>query len=230
MITDCPPPAAPPAEDTYAGEEPTTGPSARLISRPNDPQTYINHREVDARTAIKRGLKEYLQQLSIDLVGGRRAVFQKVFDVWAEPEDNIDFPSAIVYSTSEGNYDSSSLVPTAQSALQVVGNTLLVKTSEFLIDLKVEVWCTDPEQRLGIVTMLEDALNPLDWMYGFSLELPFYFNQRSKYELIGNTYLDTETDGFRRDRIATMTVRSSVPVIRPHVKRTVRPRLELTVE
>jgi hypothetical protein len=174
-------------------------------------------------------MKEYIDQLSIEHQQ-RRLSFVRVFDVWPEQERKIKFPSAIVYMTGEGIYDASSFTPVVSTACQLPDGRFLVKKSEFVIDLQIEAWSDDPEERIGIMKMLEAGLSPVDYQYGVTLELPHYFNQRAQYELTASSYPDNETAVFQRNRLAVLTLSSRVPVVTLASFPTAKPKVQLTVE
>jgi hypothetical protein len=60
----------------------------------------------------------------------------------------------------------------------------------------------DPVERMALVAMLEDAFDPVDWMTGFVLELPHYFNERATFEKTGMDYIDGPMPAHRRMRAA----------------------------
>ena len=198
----------------------------KLILEPSQGSPPSSVCETDSRTALKRGMKEYIEQLTIDHQS-RELRFLRVFDVWAEREDLVNYPSAIVYAPGEGIYDASSFTPT----LCELGNgEFLKKKSELTVDIQIHYWCTDTEERVGITKMLEDALTPGLNQYGITLEFPHYFNQHGQYELTSSSFPDTEVDAFRRNRPAIMTLSSQVPVVSLVSLPLARPKLQLTVE
>jgi hypothetical protein len=233
MTIDC----VKPQQEIDYGDQPPRPPlgETQLIDRPGILVRHTIDRSTDATTAIKRGLKEYLEQLAIDTESGRRIEFERVFDVWADGEHLAEYPSAVVYVTGDSIYDAHNMSPTVRPEMQIFDGatetrTYLVKAAELQVDLLVEVWCTDPEERVAVKAMLEDALNPVDWMYGFVLELPHYHNTRAKYEMLTSKLPDTEANAFRRDRQLSITIRSTIPVLRVAQLPSAKPRLEITVE
>jgi hypothetical protein len=170
-------------------------------------------RETDCRTAMTRGLQEYLQQLTIDWPDGRQERFAAVFDTWAESEDRLQYPSAAVYSVEEMTYDAGSLSPATET--DPATNTQYTHPSEAMLQMTVELWCQDPEQRMAVIAMLEDAFNPVEWMAGFRLILPHYHGMVATYmPPAGMTYMDTEEDAKRRYRKAVFTISGRVPQVR----------------
>jgi len=166
----------------------------------------------DARTAVCRGLAEYIEQLEWTMPGGRLLRFAKVFDTWAGAEDQAKYPSAIVEAAPDGEYDGARFTPAADDA-DVEGSSL-VQTCELKTELRVGVWATDRKERSGLVAMLEARLiAPTTWMYGTMLELPHYFGVRASYEPTGVSFDDTSESALRRYRVATMRVRAAMPMV-----------------
>lgn len=193
------------------------------------PLVLTGYREGDARTALTRGLAEYLESIVVNAQGGRQIRFKQVLRTWAEPEQESKYPSAIVYSQVPGVYDSSRFAPgvSANSRLPLPDGRYVVALAEFTLDLNVEIWCTDPHERSELVTAVELAMNPLDYMYGLLLELPFYYNQRAAYEMKDMRYLDSEDDAMRRYRKATFSVTAQIPIMRLATIAEGKPRIQL---
>lgn len=197
--------------------------NTKLITEEGIIQVWSANRETDARTALSRGLAEYVQGLQIEF---NRATytFARVFENWAAPEDNATYPSAVVYATGEGSYDSSGFTPKINRRDRVPDhinggfdpkNGRYVQTaSELVQDVTVEIWANDTQERQALVAMLEDAMVPVDWRYGPLLEFPHYHNARASFEKLSLTYDDTEIDAIRRYRRATMIIRGKVPVVK----------------
>lgn len=203
----------------------------RLITSPCDRLRFSAVRTTDARAALQRGMKEYLEQLAFEEAeGGREMRFRAVFDVWSEPEELAEHPAAIVYATGEGKYDGDNFAPSLNPNDRLDDGRFVVKLAEYEIDLTIECYCTDPEQRIGFSMMLEEALSPVDWMSGVRLELPHYYNARGEYALISNSQPDSADEALRRQRLLTITVRGRLPVLRLSGYPTAKPRLNLTVE
>lgn len=179
----------------------------RLITKPVDPQVLTNLRETDVQTALTRGLAEYLQDLVIVMQGGREFRFARVFDKYPDAEDSAEYPAAIVYSGQAGTYDASQFTP---RTFDVASGITVRAISEFSIGLTVEVWANDTDERIAFAALMEDALNPVDWMYGLRLELPHYYGTRATYELTGITYLDSPEDLQRRWVKAAFAIQANV--------------------
>ncbi len=194
---------------------PPNGPT-RLITAPNIKHRFNAIQETDARTALSRGLKEYVEQLQFELLG-RTEHFISVYETWAAPEDDANYPSASINSTTKGKYDASKFqvqMPQASNIIAMSNGLYPVSPCEYTLDMMLTVWAEDSVQREALCAMLEKELNPLDWRYGLLLELPFYFNQRATYEVMDSGYADNEDDVQRRRRKAEFTIRGCVPVTR----------------
>lgn len=203
---------------TTPATEPVRPPqgATRLLLNAAEKTDFSAVRETDCRTALTRGLKEYVEQLSGIAPGGREVVFKQVLQTWAEPETPSRFPSAVVYGTVDGTYDASRFTPgvNAKHRIPAPDGRYLMQMAEYVTDLSLEVWCTDPAERADFAMFLEDALNPTDFMYGFRLVLPHYFNARASFEMKALAYADTEEEAKRRYRRAVFTLEGRVPLIK----------------
>lgn len=181
-----------------------------LSNAPMLPFTLV--RETDCRTAMSRGLKEYIEQLSMDWVDGKQERFAAVFDTWAEAEDRLQYPAAAIYATDPLEYSNASMSPSTET--DVPTNTQYTRPSEVMVTLNVELWCQDQDQRMAIVAMLEDAFTPVEWMYGFRLDLPHYHSMRAEYMPTAVQYLDDAEDAKRRYRKALFMIQARMPQVR----------------
>lgn len=219
----------PPAEVTNP-ELSTVPPISCLITNRRQKQVLTSVRETDARTALKRGLAEYLKTLRFTALGGREVKFERVYDVWPDHEAKAVYPSAVVYSVGDGTYDASSFTPTVSTRCATNDGFFLSKYAEYAVDLRVEYWSNDPEERIALTMMLEDALNPVDWMGGAKIELPHYHSQFSIYELKSNNFPDSEATVLSRNRKAYFTVAGQVSAVRcVSIQRLCEVRQQLTV-
>lgn len=188
--------------------KPGARPAATLIRDPGFRPELTAYRETDVHTALTRGLAEYLSQQSIDI--GGRLLRLTTYSTWAEPEDKISFPSAGV-GAGPGRYDRSF---TPSLAASIANDVRLFAFTEFAQELTIELWATDPKERAYLVAMIEEALNPVDWMYGMRLLLPFYHSTTATYELTSSQYVDSAEDAMRKYRKATFTVNGNVQALR----------------
>lgn len=186
--------------------------NTQLVRRPGPPPEHTQIRETDARTALTRGLREYLETLSIDWVGGRQSRFTRVYDQWAAPENVAEFPSCAIYSPGEGTYEAHTLT----QSIKRIGVTQygLRKAAELTLPLTVEAWINDPRERTAVAAMLEDALFPVEWEAGFHLELPHYHNARATFLASSSTYRDGVDTNGRRVLLVVFSVMASVDVLR----------------
>jgi hypothetical protein len=202
--------------------------TARLITRPTDAQVYTLTRECDSRSAMIRGLCDYLAGLSIVMPGGRDLAFVAVRDEWAEPEEDSGYPAACVTAEREGTYESTRFTPGSPLTVGVEHQHLFV-TTDHQLDITVHYWSTDPPQRQGIACMLEDAFCPVDWMHGIKLELPFYYNERATYGAVSNQFINDEDSAMKRHLRGQLRVIARLPVLRQHVRPLLRPEVRVTV-
>lgn len=237
-MTDCGPPSLPPEElENPPVLIPPPPGRTRLITSPAEERTvYTSNRECDVVTAAKRGLREYLEQVYLD-VAGVRVRFQKVVEVWAEPDEVAVYPGAVVTAHDQAEYDAAAMTPrldTVPVARAIDSppdeQQYLVKYAEATIPLVIEVHSTSPEERISCAMLLEDALNPVDWMFGFKLQLPHYFNQIAVFEPVRTQLLDNEADAQRRFRPGSVFLEAQVSVFRVRSLPSLQPRAQVTVE
>lgn len=209
----CDPPApSPDLENPERLVPPPVG-GTTLVKRQTEKHVLTSRRECDAETAVRRGLKEYLEQVYVD-VNGVRVQYQRVFDVWAESEETAVYPSAVVTTIGDTQWDASNFTPVT-NVTKTADGLYLVKYHEVVFDLVLESHCSSPQERAAIQMLLEDALNPVDWMSGFKLDLPHYFNQRVVYTPILTRFLDSSDLAIRRLRPGTITIQAQVSLLRP---------------
>lgn len=213
MPACCPTCGAPAPAPTAAARnsvqlKPGPRPISSLIVDPNMGPTLTEVRETDTHTAMARGLAEYLGQQSVE-VGGRKLQLT-TYTTWAEPENQVSYPAAAIGAT-EGIYDRS-LIPSVVQTLNK--DTRLVAFTEFSQNLTIELWATDPRERSYLTAMIEEALNPVEWMYGFRLLLPFYHGSTAVYEMLSSQYIDSSDDAMAKYRRSQFTVKGTITAYR----------------
>jgi hypothetical protein len=187
--------------------------------------------DMDARTALTRGLAEYLVGLDGPGAAGREAFFRAAFDTWPEPETVPRYPSVLVYSSERLRYDSSSMTPRVfdvgqpisplNSFLSPPGAKLslapirraLKLACECVLQLMVELEVADKAMRPSVVGMLEQALTPDPSRFNLVLELPHYHNARASYELVESTYVDSPEMAIRNQPTAIFILEARVPLL-----------------
>lgn len=188
---------------------------AKLVTDPQQQEQWSSVRQVDMHRAVTRGIAEYIRFLDFTDHTGRALKLAQVFDTWAEPEDLAKYPCAAVHSPETGIYDASNFAPITGSSPVTVDGYTLRQSAEFKLMAYLDVYCVDPNQRSGVVMGLEDALLPVDWMYGARLALPFYFGVHMDVSLESVTYFDSAESAQRKLRIAQLLVSASIPMIKP---------------
>jgi hypothetical protein len=185
--------------------------------------------EVDARLAITRGLAEYIEDLQIDQPEGRRLRFKAVHEEYAEPEEQLQFPSAVVLLVGDGQYQQRGLTPALDPAerLPMPDGRYLVVPCDYVQDVSVEVWTDDVMARSQLVQLLERAFHPQFHRSGFVLELPYYFTTRATYLLKGLSIRDSADDAQRRVRVAAFTLQAQIPLITLFTFPDARPSFDL---
>jgi len=208
-----------PGTDEHTASPATPGPPITRLIAPGDPQpVHTAVRTTDSRTAITRGLAEYVLQVRGESENGRSLSFQKVFENWARPEDQAEYPSAIAYTTTMGTYDASRLTsfPSTSQQIPVPDGRYVVTPADYVVPVTLEVWSTDDEERMGLVALLEDAFNPHvgQGRYGFTLELPHYYNVRASFEPTQMGYVDDEASAMSGNRNAIFMLEATMPIVR----------------
>ena len=188
--------------------KPGARPISSLVQDPEYSVKLTAYRETDAHTAMARGLAEYLGQQVVE-IGGRKLQLT-TFTTWAEPEDVVRYPAAAIGAES-GEY-SRGFTPSYESTID--HDIRLMAVSEFEQNLQIDLWTTDPKERSYLCTMIEEALNPVDWMYGMRLILPFYHNAVAVYELRSSQYFDSSDDAMAKYRRALFNVRATMTTYR----------------
>lgn len=209
--------AAPGTGEHTGARAPPGPPRTQLVVPRRTPRSVFTAvKETDTRTALTRGLAEYLESIVVEQPDGRELRLQKVFSSWAEAEEGIAFPSAIAYTTTIGVYEAKRLSPGVQQNCKIPepDGRFLVTPSDYVAPVTVEVWATDIVERGTLVGALEDAFNPFTGQYGFTLELPHYHNVRATYEPTQMGYMDSEADAMQRNRKAMFVLTGRVPLVK----------------
>ena len=188
------------------------------------------NQETDARTALVRGLCEYMQDLETSVFGQRTVRFNGVFENWADFEENVSYPSAYVFAEEAGEYEPNKNTPSVELIdKDFPYGVYLVNYGEYVQKLSIHLWATDTVERMALVGMLESELNPVEWKYGLTLILPHYFNATGTFELLSCRYEDSSEQSMQRYRLATLVVEGRVPLIRINGYPTARILSDVTV-
>lgn len=191
---------------------PTHEPTRAILLR-DDKRVPSQTRLTDATTALCRGLAEYAAQQKANLIG-RDLEFALSHDAQPRAEDLSNFPAFAAFTNeTDGTYEAANLGARVRQVRYPDG-TWETSGSELAIDVNAEIWANDPEERQALVGMMEDALNPVDWMNGVRLELPHYFNQRATYQLVRVRYTGGSIEALQNLFVARMVLRANVPVTR----------------
>lgn len=223
MATHCNPPA--PRALQGPDVAPPPGPpgalppvaATTLVTAPDAFYEPTTRRECDTATALARGLAEYLGGLTIEIQpGGRLHKFASAFFHKPEPEVDVQHP-AVAIGGGQGSYDPARFSPTPIASFPGAGADgaaigRLIKSAELAQTLTVEIVANDPKERIALAAMVERALMPVEWMYGFKLVLPHYHGLVAVYEPVA-IELPEDADALSRRRRGVMTVRASVDVV-----------------
>lgn len=219
-----------PREPQNAPPLPPAPGDTQLVTDSDAPMVRTDREETDAVGAMRRGLKEYLSQVSKD-VAGAKVHFEDVLEEWAEPEDQaVAYPAAAVL-IPDGlvTFDQTSFAPSILADDRLPSGRYVIKLSEATTTLVIETYCSTPGERLGVSMLLEEALNPVDWMYGFHLDLPHYFGQRASFAVEQVELPDDATSARHGLRVVRAKVMGRISVVRPRKLPTMQPKLDIRV-
>lgn len=183
---------------------------ARVLLRPDDEQVLSYTRLESPRDALARALKEYIEPAAINWTHGRLLKFSRISIGWETPEEPAEWPSLSIVGEGPGSYEDSEFSPRLISVGSKEQNLWLKQSSELKQNFILTVWSNDPVERAGLLTILEDLLEPALFMTGVRLELPYYFNARATYEKLSVMYKDAEGTAIQRWCLAGVMVTAHV--------------------
>jgi hypothetical protein len=168
--------------------------------------------ECDCRTALARGLAEYVRAIQGFDLTGKSVKFANVYDTWPDSADTQALPAASVYADGDGSYDTGQLGVMTQGRVPD-GRTYAV-VAEYATNITIELGARSKDERAALVAAIERALVPEARIYAARLVLPHYFNAVAEYSLQTNVY-ENSPDQVQAGRwTATVTVAASVPQVR----------------
>jgi hypothetical protein len=140
---------------------------------------------------------------------------------WAPPELPAKFPAISIFASGEAQYEANKSSPTQ---LNDGSHRWLRSNSQLMQKFSVMLWANDATARSALLAAIEDMLEPVDWMQGVRLMLPYYFGVHATYEKLSVSFLDSPDNAQKRWRLATISVNGyipqyiplqSIPMIRP---------------
>jgi hypothetical protein len=154
--------------------------------RPNPPPPVV-----DGRTVALRILKKYFSELTFYRSGGKdpagNALEPISFQVpdrdihieWPDDPENVHFPAIAFLSEDRADYDSIGLTSYVEEASRDVyqKDTIIIWLSEYVENFVIEIWTDTKAERRSILAGLEQAMVPLQQMYGIRFRMPDYFDQ-----------------------------------------------------
>lgn len=226
---NCPPPARPPRDDANPPRlvPPDPGP-ATLVQWPGTAPTRTTVFNADAVASMQRGLKELIEQASID-DSGATVRFRSVDMTWAEPNEQGEYPAAAVLIEGKPEFDAGNLSPRVFEHDKMPDESYVDQRSEVTAMLLVVAHCATPGERNLIARMLEVALNPVDWMAGFYLDLPYYGGQRATYLPVRAEYKDDATLARHNLRPIEITVEARICEVIPRKPPMMKPQIVVIV-
>lgn len=188
----------------------------RLVRKPNDKRQPTPEQSTDATTALTRGLAEYVRSMPPKSgPDGRDVYFQACYDAWAQPENLAAYPAFIAFTNdNDGRYTTAGGFSPRVAEHRYDDGSYEVTGATLEVEMKGEIWCNDPEERKLLCWALEEAFEPVDWMYGFRLELPHYFNQRATFEPVRIAYFGGAAEAIAGFFPARVILNASVPKTR----------------
>lgn len=202
-----------------------------LIEEPGVRPQFSLKRECSASRAPVRALADYLTTVRFGSNTGTIDKFRFVRDGKADPEDLAKYPAACVYVEGEVKYgaEDGSLEPVYTEDLKD-NHAKLFLAGEVQSTLLIHSWTNEDEHRETVLSALEDALSPVEWMSGFQLDMPHYYGCRASYQLMSMTFEDQMDDLQRRYRKCSALVMCRSPYARVFSLKPILPRFSLEVQ
>ncbi len=203
----------------------------KLVTDRAQPTVFTTHQETDSRVALSRAVAEYLAPMEVrDLA--RPVRFETVVYEWAVQDIKATYPALGVYATGAQEYDANGFTPSIgiSRPIALPQDDYLIHTSNLTVRLTVQVYASDPEERMALVAGLERACSPVRFMSGFRLDMPHYFGARAEFLKKSLTYEDSAEDSQRRWRRATVILEARGPVYRVEKIRraTIKPDVQVS--
>ncbi len=194
----------------------------RLLLEPTEKETLTPERLHSPVRAACRALAEYIGARSIEVGGGRQLKFAAAYYDWPTYDDEAKlYPIVTVYQVGDATYDACSYTPTLTSYTEsLVGRVddspapVLLKVAEIEVMLVLEVTTNDPDARDALTLLVEDALNPVDWMAGARLRVPYYHGAQVDFLIESMNIDDDEGSARARLRRVAFAVSVSMPQYR----------------
>lgn len=217
-----------------APDLPSQAPEAVLIRQPDERRPFLLRRDCDTSMAIRRGLAQYLAARSIT-IGGDEFKLHYVLDDWADWERVQKFPAGSVFPEGQLSYDAHSTTPTIDPATKflVPGDDrprFLVHTTDAEQRVRVAFIASSSNERAILSAMVEEALSPVEWMYGLRLYLPFYFGAVAEYAMASSEAVDSQEAAAHRQWEQHFVVDARVPVYRARPIAESRPQARVGVD
>lgn len=168
---------------------------------------------------MRRGLAEYLEQLSLESPDGRIHRFVTVEPMYGILTKPKGWPSAAVLSGGDdGKFEPRDLGIKLSSADEMVvtvdpdgklarGNWKLYAAipADYQLSLQIEIECQDEPSRDWILCMLEEEFNPpgtsgTSPQAGITLELPHYHGVRASYGSSQSNRVEENGDNVKSNR------------------------------
>jgi hypothetical protein len=192
------------------------GDLSTLVLAIDEPQGKLTNRcETDCRTALTRGLAEYLKQLELTAgPQGRGPIrFESVVYNWEELREPPKYPGVVVQAPEDGDHSHQNsgqtfissddeveitVPPAGEAPARRMEKLYAGRPSSYDTSITVTAWATDREERMWLCKLLEDwMVSPVMWMNGFRLNLPHYHGERATYLFEKSAYQEQSSDAQR---------------------------------
>lgn len=193
------------------------GPKATLVRKRDQKQVITTSRQECAPQALLRGIVEYLETQAIK-VNGRSVGFKSVVDRLPDFEQGmLALPAAACVLEGDGEYRSMRIGASAGAFVSTVSTAdtrSVGSPCDYEADIRVWLWANDPQIRSALLALVEDMLNPVDWMQGARIALPFYHGVHAEYQLKRSGILESSEDVAKRFRRASVLLHGVIPLVR----------------
>lgn len=149
--------------------------------------------------------------------------FEKVFDEWPEPDQNLPYPCASVVTAGDTMYEPHSLAPTPVEGTfglydvpEALRGTVLWKTAEAVVEFQIDLWLRDVAKREAVIARMQSAFAPEEGNRRVMLTgTPSYFNLpvRATIDLAAIRRIDVPEANYSHERRAILHVIASVDVV-----------------
>jgi hypothetical protein len=191
-----------------------------LIRSPNHRQVLTTVVTMDPERALFQAVADYLATMQYVGQDGRAVSFSYVAAGQVDLETDFQFPLVAVSGSGDATDEANGLGMAYNGSTERIQdsltgkNYLLLKASELAVSLTVEAFANDPVERSLMQQGMRDLFNPVDWMAGFRMKIPYYHGVFASFLVTSSRKNDSPEDAQRRIFSCTFTIRATIPVLR----------------